>query len=49
MPYIKKELREEIDAEINNLVSSLKNLIEDNSSIRAGTLNYTITKLITIT
>ena len=46
MPYIKKELREEIDAEINNLVSSLKNLIEDNSSIRAGTLNYTITKLI---
>ena len=46
MPYIKKELREEIDAEINILVYRLKNLIEDNSSIRAGTLNYTITKLI---
>jgi hypothetical protein len=46
MPYIKKELREEIDAEINILVSRLKNLIEDNPSIRAGTLNYTITKLI---
>ena len=46
MPYIKKELRKEIDTEINNLVSGLKNLIEDNSSIRAGVLNYTITKLI---
>ena len=46
MPYIKKELREEIDAEINILVYRLKNLIEDNSSIRAGVLNYTITKLI---
>ena len=46
MPYIKKELREEIDSEINGLVSSLKNLIENNFSIRAGTLNYTITKLI---
>ena len=46
MPYIKKELRKEIDNEINNLVSGLKNLIEDNSSIRAGVLNYTITKLI---
>lgn len=46
MPYIKKELRKEIDTEINSLVSGLKNLIEDNSSIRAGVLNYTITKLI---
>ena len=46
MPYIKKELREEVDTEINSLVSGLKNLIEDNSSIRAGVLNYTITKLI---
>ena len=46
MPYIKKELRKEIDTEINILVYRLKNLIEDNSSIRAGTLNYTITKLI---
>ena len=46
MPYIKKELRKEVDTEINSLVSGLKNLIEDNSSIRAGVLNYTITKLI---
>ena len=44
MPYIKKELRKEVDTEINSLVSGLKNLIEDNSSIRAGVLNYTITK-----
>ena len=38
MPYIKKELRKEIDTEINNLVSSLKNLIEDGNLLLPMTI-----------
>jgi hypothetical protein len=44
MSYIKKELREEIDAQIKESANSILNTIGDDKTQRAGVLNYTITK-----
>lgn len=47
MPYIIKELREQIEPELEALVQKLRRMEEFNSNNgRAGILNYTITSLI---
>ena len=47
MPYIKKDLREEIEPELGALVQKLRSMEEFNSNNgRAGVLNYVITYLI---
>lgn len=43
MPYIKKELRNQVDEKINNLKKVIQECGKDN---RAGVLNYSISKLI---
>lgn len=45
MPYIKQNLRDEIDAEIENLAAKINGLSETDTDF-AGILNYTITTLI---
>ena len=46
MPYIKKEQRVQVDAQIKELANSILNTIGDDKTQRAGVLNYTITKLL---
>lgn len=46
MPYIKKELREELELELNALKSRIMSTIDDPKIDRAGILNYVITVLI---
>jgi len=45
MPYITKDVREKLDGEISNLISSF-NSIEDFEKQRSGILNYIVTRLL---
>ena len=46
MPYIKKELREELEQPLNDIIGPLQDILIDRKIDRAGILNYVITTLI---
>ena len=46
MPYIKKELREELEQPLNDIIGPLQDILIDRKNDRAGILNYVITSLI---
>ena len=47
MPYIKKTFREEIDHEIDQLSTSIKNVYNNNpAQTRDGLVNYALTRLL---
>ena len=46
MPYIKQELREELEYPLNTLSGHLESMLIDKKEDRAGILNYVITSLI---
>lgn len=46
MPYIVQEMREELITDIEGLVEEIRLLEERHGDVRAGVLNYAITKII---
>lgn len=46
MPYIKRELREELEQPLNDIIGPLQDILIDRKNDRAGVLNYVITSLI---
>lgn len=49
MPYIKKELRPNLDIAIDELVTRIKNTTENNDGLVCGVLNYCITRILMAT
>ena len=46
MPYIKKELRPNLDIAIDELVTRIKNTTENDDTLVSGVLNYCITRIL---
>lgn len=45
MPYIKQDLRDQLDPELNRLIDKIKSLAPDKSPSVAGLLNYSCSRL----
>jgi len=46
MPYIKKELRPNLDIAIDELVTRIQNTTENDDTLVSGVLNYCITRIL---
>jgi len=45
MPYVKQEIREKVDEDIDNLLTVIKNIEDPKNTAVDGMMNYIITRL----